>query len=133
MSSHEREYDYPGKSIGLPRSGSGSIAPLSRRVGAFVTDWAAVVLLSVAFFDYSWWSTLMIFVIIQALFLPTASGSPGHRIWRLRVVRRDGSWVGPWRPFLRSILIVLVIPAVVWDENQRGLHDLLSDTMVVRA
>lgn len=132
MTAEQSAYDYPGKSIGLPRTGPGSLAPLSRRIGAFATDWAAVVLLSVAFFDYVWWSTLVIFVVLQALFVPTAAGSPGHRIWGLRVVRRGGGWVGPWRPFVRAVLIALVIPAAIWDENQRGLHDLLADTVIVR-
>nr|WP_155048783.1 RDD family protein [Microbacterium sp. ZXX196] len=119
--------------MGLPATGPGSIAPLSRRVGAFVTDWAAVVLLSMAFFDYAWWSTLALFVVIQALFVPTAGGSPGHRIWGLRVVRRGGGWVGPWRPLVRAALIALVIPAAIWDENRLGLHDLLAGTAIVRA
>ncbi|WP_221584470.1 RDD family protein [Microbacterium sp. G2-8] len=132
MSPDTPAQEYPGKSIGLPPAGPGSIAPLSRRVGAFVTDWAAVVLLSMAFFDYEWWSTLLIFIVIQTIFLPTAGGSPGHRLWRLRVIRRGGGWVGVWRPFMRSVLIVLVIPAAIWDENQRGLHDLLADTVIVR-
>ncbi|WP_110588778.1 RDD family protein [Microbacterium suaedae] len=133
MTPDANEPDYPGKSLGLPRSGPGSIAPLSRRIGAFATDWAAVVLLSVAFFDYAWWSTLVLFVLIQAIFVTTASGSPGHRLWGLRVVRSDGSWAGPWRPLLRAVLIAVVIPAAIWDENQRGLQDLLVDTVIIRA
>lgn len=132
MTPDPREHDHPGRSLGLPPSGPGSLAPLSRRVGAFATDWAAVVLLSVAFFDYAWWSTLAIFVVIQALFVATASGSPGHRVWGLRVVRTSGAWVGPWRPLVRATLIALVIPAAIWDENNRGLHDVLADTAIVR-
>lgn len=132
MTSDAHDADYPGSSIGLPPSGSGSLAPLSRRVGALAIDWAAVVLLSVTFFNYEWWSSLLIFVAIQAVFIPTAAGSPGHRIWGLRVIRRGGGWAGPWRPLLRALLTVLVIPAVIWDENQRGLHDVLADTVLVR-
>ena len=131
MTSDAHSSDYPGKSIGLPQTGPGKLATLPRRIGAFATDWAAVVLLSAAFFDYAGWAELMIFVLIQALFIPTAGGSPGHRIWGLRVMRPDGSWSGPWRPLVRALLTVLVIPAAIWDENNRGLHDVLVDTVLV--
>ncbi|WP_231916281.1 RDD family protein [Microbacterium karelineae] len=133
MTPDAREDEYPGRSMGLPRSGRGSIAPLSRRVAAFAIDWAAVVLLSIAFFDYAWWSTLVLFVIIQSVFVATASGSPGHHMCGLRVTRSDGAWVGPWRPIVRSVLIVLVIPAAIWDGDHRGMHDLFSGTVIVRA
>lgn len=132
MTSDEREYDYPGKSLGRPRSGPGSVASVSRRVGAIATDWAAIVLLSVTFFDYAWWSMPLLLVVIHTVFIATAAGSPGHRIWGLRVVRRTGERNGLWRPLVRSALLALVIPAAIWDENQRGLHDLLADTVVVR-
>lgn len=132
MTPDSREHDYPGKSIGLPRSGPGSIAPLSRRVGALATDWIAVVLLSAAFFDYAWWSTLAIFFVIQAVFILTMAGSPGHRLWGMRVIRQGGGWAGVWRPLLRALLTTLVIPVAVWDENHRGLHDVLAGTVLVR-
>ncbi|MGO1234692.1 MAG: RDD family protein [Microbacterium gubbeenense] len=131
MTPDQRSSDYPGKSIGLPQTGPGSLATLPRRIGAFVTDWAAVVLLSAAFFDYTWWSELILFVLIQALFIPTAGGSPGHRIWGLRVTRRNGEWAGAWRPLVRALLTVVVIPAAIWDENNRGLHDVAVDTVIV--
>lgn len=133
MSSDAREYDYPGKSLGLPRSGPGSVAPISRRIGGIATDWAAIVLISMAFFDYAWWSLSLLLVVVHTVFVPTAGGSPGHRLWGLKVVRRSGGWIGLWRPLVRAALLALVIPAAIWDENQRGLHDLLADTVVVRA
>mgnify|MGYP007095266205 CR=1 FL=1 len=35
---------------------------------------------------------------------------------------RLGGWVGLWRPIVRTALLCLVIPAVIWDADQRGLH-----------
>jgi len=125
--------DYAGKSLGLPQSGPGSLATLPRRIGAFATDWIAVVILSAAFFDYTWWSELIIFLILQIAFIPTAGGSPGHRIWGMRVMRADGSWTGIWRPIVRAVLTVLVIPAAIWDGDNRGLHDVAAGTVLVQA
>ena len=133
MTSSASSPDYAGKSLGLPQSGPGSLATLPRRIGAFATDWAAVVLISAAFFDYTWWSELIIFFVLQIVFIPTAGGSPGHRIWGMRVTRDDGSWTGVWRPVIRAALTVLVIPAAIWDADNRGLQDLAAGTILVRS
>ncbi|WP_414172416.1 RDD family protein [Clavibacter tessellarius] len=37
-----------------------------------------------------------------------------------------------WRPALRTVLLCLVVPAVVWNADQRGLHDVFSGTVLVR-
>ena len=41
----------------------------------------------------------------------------------MRVVRVDGGWVGLWRPSCGPLLLSIVMPAVIWDADQRGLHD----------
>jgi hypothetical protein len=43
-----------------------------------------------------------------------------------------GGRIGVRRPVVRSVLLVLVIPAVVWDLDQRGLHDRVAGTILVR-
>ena len=70
---------------------------------------------------------------MQILFIPTLGGSPGHRIMRLRVIRLGGGWTGLWRPIVRTALLVLVIPAVIWDADNRGLHDKAAGTVLIRA
>ena len=51
----------------------------------------------------------------------------------LRVVRVDrDAPVNPWRALLRTFLLFLLVPALVWDRDGRGLHDRYSDTAVVR-
>jgi hypothetical protein len=40
--------------------------------------------------------------------------------------------VKPTAVFLRTILIALVIPAVVTDQDGRGLHDRITKTVVVK-
>jgi len=123
---------FPGERLGRPPSGSGSIARLGRRVGALFIDYGAAYLIS-GFFAWDPLAILAIFALIQIAFLPTIQGSPGHRILGLRVVRVDGSWVGLWRPLIRTALLILVIPAVIWDADQRGLHDKAAGTVLIRS
>ena len=89
-------------------------------------------LISVAFFQYQAWATLAIFAVAQIVFLLTANGSVGHLIFGLRVVPLAGGYLGVWRPFARTALLCLVIPAVIWDRDQRGMHDRLVGTILVR-
>jgi uncharacterized RDD family membrane protein YckC len=123
---------YPGERLGLPQSGSGSIARLGRRIGALFIDYGAAYLIS-GFFAWDALAILAIFALIQIVFLPTLQGSPGHRILGMRVIRLDGSWVGLWRPIVRTALLIVVIPAVIWDADQRGLHDKAAGTVLVRS
>lgn len=131
-SGQDASNSWPGRRLGLPESGRRSIARLGRRVAALVIDWGLSVLVSVAFFDYSPWATLDVFAITQIVFLATAAGSIGHRVMGLRVVPLSGGWIGIWRPVVRTVLICLVIPAVIWDKDQRGLHDRIAGTALIR-
>lgn len=124
--------DYPGRRLGLPYSGARSVGRLGRRLGALAIDWGAAVIISVLFFNYEPWATLAIFAVAQAVFLLVANGSPGHLICGMRVVPIAGGYLGVWRPLARTVLLCLVIPAVIWDRDQRGMHDRLSGTILVR-
>jgi uncharacterized RDD family membrane protein YckC len=55
-------------------------------------------------------------------------------LFGLRVIRVDrDAPVNAWRTLLRTFLLMLFIPAVVFDKDGRGLHDRYTDTAVVRA
>lgn len=136
---------YPGERLGLPEKGPGSIARPGRRIGALLIDYVAATLIATAFLGYdqfalpseaglSQFAPMAVFALLQILFIPTAGGSPGHRILGMRVVpyARPG-WVGLWRPIVRTALLIVVIPAVVWDADQRGLHDKAAGLMLIRA
>jgi uncharacterized RDD family membrane protein YckC len=49
------------------------------------------------------------------------------------VMRLDGRPVGLPRAALRTLLLVLLVPAVVTDRDGRGLHDKAAGTVVVHA
>jgi len=126
--------DWPGKRLGLPEAGPRSIGRIGRRLGALVIDWGIAYLLSFAFFrpDTYGFATLGIFGVLQVVFLLIVNGSVGHLIFGLRVVPVVPGYLGVWRPFVRTILLMLFIPAVIYDRDQRGLHDKAAGTVLVR-
>jgi uncharacterized RDD family membrane protein YckC len=103
-----------------------------RRVAALAIDWALAVAVSVLFFGYDSLATTLVFVVMQVLFVPTIGGSIGHRLVGLRVIPLAGGWVGAWRPMVRTVLLAVVIPALVWDSDQRGFHDKVAGTVLIR-
>lgn len=124
---------YPGERFGMPASGPGSIARPGRRIAALAIDYVPVLIIAAAFFAYDNLAIIVIFAVIQIVFIPTLGGSPGHRVMGLRLMRADGAWTGLWRPIIRTVLLILVIPAVIWDEDQRGLHDKIAGTTLIRS
>jgi uncharacterized RDD family membrane protein YckC len=56
----------------------------------------------------------------------------GKLLLGLRVVRLDGRPVGPLWALVRTALLLVVIPALLWDRDYRGLHDRATHTVVVR-
>ncbi|WP_309694307.1 RDD family protein [Microbacterium foliorum] len=128
----------------MPQTGTGSIARPGRRIGALLIDYVAATIIATGFLGYdqfalpaeaglTMFAPMGVFALLQILFIPTAGGSPGHRILGMRVVRLGGGWVGVWRPIVRTLLIVIVIPAVIWDADQRGVHDKVTGLVLIRA
>ncbi|NQX10145.1 RDD family protein [Microbacteriaceae bacterium VKM Ac-2855] len=123
---------WPGERLGLPDSGPMSVARVGRRFAALAIDVTVPALFSLVFFGYDRWASLILFVILQSVFIPTIGGSIGHRLLGMRVVALRGGWVGLWRPVVRTVLLAVLIPALVWDSDQRGFHDKVAGTVLVR-
>lgn len=128
----------------MPQTGTGSIARPGRRIGALLIDYVAATIIATGFLGYdqfalpaeaglTMFAPMAVFALLQILFIPTAGGSPGHRILGMRVVRLGGGWVGIWRPIVRTLLIIIVIPAAIWDADQRGIHDKVTGLVLIRA
>ncbi|MCW2287853.1 RDD family protein [Leucobacter luti] len=126
--------EWPGQRLGLPESGPRSVARIGRRVLAIMIDWGLAALPAFLLIGgpYATWWNWAFFAAMQMVFIPTIGGSLGHRILGLRVVPIAGGWVGPWRPIVRTALICLVIPVLVWDSDQRGFHDKIAGTVLIR-
>ena len=134
---------FPGERLGLPEVGTRSIGRVGRRIGAIAIDWVIAVLVTmlISAKDYLTLTSasggplgiLAVFVVLQVLAIMTIGGSVGHRLCGLHIVTIQGKHPGIWKPILRSILLALVFPAIVWDSDQRGFHDKVSGTMLLRA
>jgi uncharacterized RDD family membrane protein YckC len=123
---------YPGERLGLPESGPGSIARAGRRIVAICIDWGIALLISNFAFGGDSWATLAVFAIEQTLLVGTLGYSIGHRIMGIAVVRPGGGTPGPLAGLVRAVLLCLVIPAVIFDPDQRGLHDKAMNTLLIR-
>ncbi len=134
--------DFPGARLGLTPRGAGSVARVGRRIAALAIDIACAGLIGYAFFSHPLagsgiavadpWATNLVFAAVQVVFLPTIGASPGHRLLGLRLVMVRGGWLGLWRPVVRTALLFLIIPALIWDADQRGLHDKAAGTVLIR-
>lgn len=133
------EQAYPGRALGLPETGVGSVASMAARVGAFVID---IVLSALV----AWWFTapeaprntsLVVWAVMTVVTVALFGITPGQAALGLRVVPMDRdrdrvrSFVGLWA-IPRTVLIFLIVPPLVLDANGRGLHDRLCRTVVLR-
>jgi len=129
--------DYPGRRLGLPEQGPGSIARFGRRVLALCVDWFLALLIArfvlrVEDWDALQWAPLVVFTVLNAVLLGTVGGTVGHRLLGLKLVRLDGTEAGPTRGAARAVLLSLAVPALIWDRDQRGMHDRLPGTVLRR-
>ena len=77
--------------------------------------------------------TLGLFFVEVWVLTSLIGASLGQKIFGLRVVRfADGSAVSPMQALLRTIFLVLVVTAVTYDENGRGIHERISGSVLVR-
>ncbi|WP_242454221.1 RDD family protein [Bailinhaonella thermotolerans] len=117
----------------MPETGPGSIARPARRLGALLVDWLACTAIAVGLFQSTSVLTLGIFALENLVLLTTLGTTLGHRLFGLRVTGLGGGPVTPLAALIRTALLCLFIPAVVSDDDFRGLHDRLAGTVIVRA
>ena len=124
--------DYPGRRLGAPQTGPGSVVRFGRRFVALAVDWALSLLIARGLANGNEWATLAVFTVENALLVATTGHSIGHRALGIRVARLDGGAPGLLRGVGRSVLLALAVPALVWDRDQRGLHDRFMGTVLLR-
>lgn len=118
--------------LGLPESGPGSVAGFGRRLIAIALDWALAAAISAAFLDGALLGPNIVLGLMHVLLVGTVASSIGHRLLGMHVVRVGGGWPGPGRALVRTALLLLALPALVWDRDQRGLHDRAAGTALLR-
>lgn len=131
------DFGYRGEQLGLPEEGPGSIARPGRRLGALAVDWGLCVLIAYGLITDGYspatsnWA-LLVFFVLGVLTVGTVGFTPGKRLFGLRVVGVDTGRVQPLRSLVRTLLLCLALPALIWDRDGRGLHDRLARTVEVR-
>ncbi|MER6958616.1 RDD family protein [Streptomyces sp. NPDC002623] len=131
------DFGYRGEQLGLPEEGPGSIARPGRRLGALAVDWGLSVLIAYSLITDGYrpatsnWA-LLVFLVLGVLTVGTVGSTPGKRLFGLRVVSAETGTVNPLRSVLRTVLLCLALPALIWDRDGRGLHDRLARTVEVR-
>ena len=135
----DADTDYPGRRLGMPQQGPGSLARFGRRLAAVFVDWTMCQLVAYAGFGVTLgqgsggsWAPLGIFAVENLVLLLTLGSTFGQRLLGIQLVSLGGGRAGVGRVLLRTVLLCLAVPALVWDRDQRGLHDKAAKTVLVR-
>lgn len=114
-------------------------ASFPRRLVALGIDWAVAVFTSALFFPLSSselapsLARLLIFAVSVGLLTAFGGASIGQRFAGIRVVTwPEQYYLTPRAAALRTLLIVLVLPAVIIGADGRGLHERITRSAVIR-
>lgn len=113
---------------------------LGRRAAAISVDWLACYSIVAALSgglgqmgpDQSL-RILALFFVEVSILTALQGASLGQKIFGMKVVRfSDGGAIRPLQALIRTLFLVLVVTAVTYDENGRGIHERLSRTALIR-
>lgn len=132
---------YRGEQLGLPETGVGSAAAMSRRLAALLVDWVIAAGLALLIVRGNTavegpWSTTqwMVWFVVGVVSVRLWRFTPGQYMAGIQVAPADGTnSVGIGRAFVRNLLITLIVPPLITDEDGRGLHDRVTRTVTVRS
>ena len=130
---------YPGQRFGLPQRGIGSVARMGRRFAALMIDYVAAILVThLAFPELDYNSdlfraaTIGVFAAHVFLLTATTGASFGYKLAGIRLISVSPARVTPLKVLIRTALLCLVVPALIWDRDGRGLHDKAVGTLTMR-
>jgi uncharacterized RDD family membrane protein YckC len=116
----------------FPRVGQG------RRMLGLLIDWALCYFITWGFFaepGTGAFTPIVYFLYLgQYLFFTILGGAtPGHRFVGLRIVRfSDGQLPTPKQAIIRTALLAVVVTAITFDQNGRGINERFSGTVLIR-
>jgi uncharacterized RDD family membrane protein YckC len=116
----------------FPRVGQG------RRMLGLLIDWALCYFITWGFFaepGTGAFTPIVYFLYLgQYLFFTILGGTtPGHRFVGLRIVRfSDGQLPTPKQALIRTALLAIVVTAITFDQNGRGINERFSGTVLIR-
>ena len=109
-----------------------------RRMLGVLIDWLRSYAIAIGFFVEFGEPSMgaVVFLIFTAqylLFAALGGATPGHRVVGLKIVRfSDGGMPTPLQALIRTGLLVLIVTAITFDHNGRGINERLSNTVLVR-
>lgn len=152
------DFLYRGNRLGLPENGPGSVPGVMQRLVGLALDWMLATLIvmgainlgligqelalaadrggepeALALTNFTTLSALVVFAAMNILLLTLFGTTVGRRIAGVGLTATgERSW--PWfvSMTVRTLLLCLVIPAVVYDRDTRGLHDRAAGTVSTR-
>lgn len=116
----------------FPRVGQG------RRMVGLLIDWALCYFITWGFFAEPGTGAFtpivyLLYVGQYLLFCILGGATPGHRTVGLKVVRfYDGQMPTPKQALIRTALLAIVVTAITFDENGRGINERFSGTVLIR-
>jgi uncharacterized RDD family membrane protein YckC len=116
-----------------PRVGQG------RRMVGLLIDWALCYFITWGFFadpGTGAFTPIVYFLYLgQYLFFSVLGGAtPGHRIVGLKIVSfSDAQMPTPRQALIRTALLAIVITAITFDQNGRGINERFSGTVLIRS
>lgn len=131
---------YPGQDMGRPQKGRGSVARPLRRLVAFTLDWFLVEGFFYILTQTLWLGAPSALVdtvqlVFFWLYMTAAVGFMGHTVGHfalgMQVQTLDGRPVGWLTALIRQTMVMLVLPVVIMDADQRGLHDRARHSILV--
>jgi hypothetical protein len=136
--STQQTSEYAGQQLGMPASGSGSMAPLWRRALGLLVDWILAQLISTYGFSADMGAggaqsfvPLAVLAAINVLSITAFAATPGQALLGMQVLQvRAGSF--PLQVLVRTALLCLFVPAILTDRHGRGFHDAAAGTVIVR-
>ena len=110
-----------------------------RRIVALAIDWAASILVAQVIPGVSEYGsrsnslvTLAVFTSEVVILTWLMGASFGQKLVGLRIIAMDGKNVKLIQAIVRTFFIVLVFPPLLTDKDNRGLHDKIARTKIIK-
>lgn len=145
----EDDFQYRGNRLGLPEDGPGSVPGVMRRLAGLALDWGLCLLIAWGLYGAGVIGSgvasqeeavpmlsntaLVVFAVMSILLLTLFGTTLGRRVVGVGITS-TGERPWPWfvSMTVRTLLLCLVIPAVIYDRDTRGLHDRAAGTVATR-